>query len=218
MSGEHRVEAVFRTLGDYCTELLAVDGIGVLLLEDAKLVVATANSGPGEMVERLEAELEEGPCTDALRTSALVAVPDLAAETGRWPNFAPRALAAGVHSIHGLPMGGRSGLPIGALNIITVERRALVDDELRIADMLSDVAVAYLVSIRAGEQANELAGHLQRALDSRVVIEQAKGVLVGRHGGTMEAAFDRLRGHARATHRRLHDVARDVCAGTLDLE
>lgn len=218
LSDEQTVEHVFRTLADYCTQLLDVDGVGVLLLADGDLVVATTNSEQGEAAERLEAQLREGPCYDAVRTSRRVLVPDLEAEAHRWPRFAPRALEAGVGSIHGLPIGGRSGLPIGSLDIITVEPRHVSDDDLRIADMLVDVAVTYLVSIRAYEQASELATQLQHALDSRVVIEQAKGILRGRHGYGFQEAFERLRGQARSDRRRIQEVSRDVCDGVLDLD
>ena len=114
-------------------------------------------------------------------------------------------------------MGGRSDLPIGALNIITADPRALTEQELRIADMLTDVAVSYLVSIQAQEQANELAGQLQRALDNRVVIEQAKGILTGRHGLALLDSFETIRRYARSNNQRVHDVSRQICDGELDL-
>lgn len=218
LSDEQSVEHVFRTLGDYCTELLHVDGVGILLLVGEDLVVATTNSEPGDAAEHLEAELREGPCCDSVRTGSRVLVPDLEAEAHRWPRFAPRAIEAGVRSIHGLPIGGWSGLPIGSLDIVTSEPRQLSDEDLRIADMLVDVAVTYLVGIRAYEQASELATQLQHALDSRVVIEQAKGVLRGRHGYGFQEAFERLRGHARSDRRRIQEVSRDVCDGVLDLD
>ncbi len=217
LSDDQTVEAAFQTLGLYCTKLLGVDGIGILLLEEGDLVVATTNSEKGEIAEHLEATLAEGPCTDAIRTSQHVLAPDLAAVADRWPRFAPLALEAGIRGIHGLPIGGRAEHPIGALNIVCAEPRQLSAQDLRIADMLADVAVSYLVGIQANEQANELAAQLQRALDSRVVIEQAKGVLVGRHGCTLVDAFERMRRYARANNRRIRDVAEAVCDGSLDL-
>ena len=217
LSDDQSVEAAFQTLGTYCTSLLRVDGIGILLLEEGSLVVATTNSEKGEIAEHLEARLAEGPCTDAIRTSQHVLAPDLAAVADRWPRFAPLALEAGIEGIYGLPIGGRAEHPLGALNVVCTTPGQLSDQDLRIADMLADVAVSYLVGIRATEQATEIAAQLQRALDSRVVIEQAKGVLVGRHGGTLVDAFERLRQHARATNQRVRDIAQHVCDGTLDL-
>lgn len=217
LSDDQTVESIFGTLGDYCTELLDVDGIGILLLEEGDLVVATTNSRRGEAVEHLEAELAEGPCTDAIRTSAPVLAPDLEAVADRWPKFAPRALRAGVRGIHGIPIGGRAQLPIGSLNIVTAEPRVLTADDLAIADMLADVAVSYMVGMRATEQATDLAAQLQRALDSRVVIEQAKGILMGRHGYDLVEAFERIRRHARSNNEPVRHIARQICDGDLDL-
>jgi GAF domain-containing protein len=217
LSDDQSVESIFLTLGDYCTQLLGVDGIGILLLEEGDLVVATTNSKRGEAVEHLEAELAEGPCTDAIRSSQPVLAPDLEAVADRWPNFAPRALRAGVRGIHGIPIGGRGQLPIGSLNIVTAEPRVLTDADLAIADMLADVAVSYMIGMRATEQATELASQLQRALDSRVVIEQAKGILAGRHGYSLTDAFERIRRHSRSNNEQVRHVARRICDGDLDL-
>lgn len=217
LSDDQSVESIFLTLGDYCTQFLGVDGIGILLLEEGDLVVATTNSKRGEAVEQLEAELAEGPCTDAIRTSETVLAPDLEAVADRWPNFAPKALAAGVRGIHGIPIGGRAQLPIGSLNIVTAEPRVLTDEDLAIADMLADVAVSYIIGMRATEEATELASQLQRALDSRVVIEQAKGILAGRHGGSLVDAFEKIRRYARGNNEQVRAVARRICEGELDL-
>ena len=217
LSDEQSVESIFAALGEYCTDMLDVSGTGILLLEEGNLVVATTNNKSGAIAENLEAELAEGPCTDAIRTSRHTLAPDLEAEAHRWPNFAPRALQAGIRGIYGLPIGGRNELPIGALNIVLTEERRLTEQDLGIADMLSDVAVSYMISVRANEEANELARQLQRALDSRVVIEQAKGILAGRRGDSLDVAFERLRDHARSSNQRIHEVARRVCDGELDL-
>lgn len=210
------VQSVFETLGDYCTELLDVDGIGVLLIDEGSLSVATTNSPRGDAVERLEVELEEGPCTDCIRSGERVHVPDLSADR-QYPSFTPRAMDAGARGIHALPLGLNSDHLIGALDIVTVEPRTLTDGEIRMADMLADVAVSYLVAIRAQEESNELASQLRHALDSRTVIEQAKGVLVGRHGIGLDEAFERMRAHSRNNNLRIHDVARRIAAGELDV-
>jgi hypothetical protein len=217
LSDGQSVEAVFRSMGDYCTELLGVDGIGVLLLRDGLLTVATTNSELGDAAERLETELHEGPCTETIRSGCPVLVPDLAAAVDRFPTFAPRALAAGIGGIHGVPMGTGADRLLGSLNIVTASPRSLSDREVRIAEMLTDVSVSFLVSTRAHEEANEVASQLQQALDSRVVIEQAKGILRGRHGVELDEAFERLRRYARSHNKRIHDVAAEVCTGTLDL-
>jgi hypothetical protein len=211
------VAEVFEALADYTTVLLGVDGVGVLLLEEGSLAVATASTELARGVEHLEAKLAEGPCTDSIRSAAHVLVPDLREALDRYPSFAPQALELGAVGIHGLPLGGRSNLPIGSIDIITTEPLVLTEVGLRTADMLAEVAVSYLVTIRAHEDANQLATQLQTALDSRIVIEQAKGVLAGRHTVTLDDAFERIRGYARQRGIAIRQVAEQIRQGELDL-
>jgi GAF domain-containing protein len=188
----------------------------VLLAEDGDLTVATTNSEVGEATERLEVELAEGPCIEALRSGAVVIVPDLRASRERYPRFVPRALEAGVGSIHGLPLSGR-GEMVGVLDIVHTEPLDLPAADIATVQMLSDVAVSYILSVRMQEESSRLASQLQRALDTRVVIEQAKGVLAERHGEPLTAAFERLRRHARSNHLTVRDVAARVLAGDLKI-
>ena len=210
------VKEVLQALGDFCTELLPVDGVGVLLVEDGELVVATANTEDGRAIEDLEVELAEGPCTDALWSGEQVLVTDLEDTRDRYPRFVPRATDVGVHAIHALPMRGR-GEVIGALDVMNRQPNALSDEEVGAAQMLADVAVAYILAVRLHLASSELAGQLQSALDSRVPIEQAKGVLAERHGESLDAAFERLRSHARSKQSKLRDVATEVTSGRLRL-
>lgn len=203
------VEAVLQGLGDFCTKLLPVDGVGVLVLEDNDLTVATTNSPEGDAIERLEVELGEGPCSEAVRTGHPVLVKDLEDVRDRYPEFTPRAIDAGVRSIHGLPLTGR-GEMVGALNIMNREPTELSPTELGTAQMLSDVAVSYIFTVRLQEESSRLADQLQNALDSRVPIEQAKGILCERHDESLAQAFDRLRTHARSNNMTVRDVARQV--------
>mgnify|MGYP003115998677 FL=1 len=205
----HTVEAVFQHLGDYCTELLPADGVGVLLLEEQDVTVATANSAVGDIVEALEVELQEGPCVECVRAGHPVLVPDLAAAADRYPRFAPLALEAGAGAIHALPMTGHSEL-VGSLDIINLQPTELTEDQLRTARMLSDVAVSYIIAVRLHEETSALADQLQSALDTRVVIEQAKGMLAERHGEPLRDAFNRLRTHARSQSTPVREIARQV--------
>lgn len=209
LTQDHTVEAVFRHLGDYCTELLPADGVGVLLLEEQSLTVATANSEVGDTVEALEVELQEGPCVECVRVGHPVLVPDLAAAEERYPRFVPSALEAGAGAIHALPMTGHGGL-VGSLNIISLQPLELSESELSTARMLADVAVSYIFAVRLHEETSQLADQLQNALDTRVMIEQAKGMLAERHGESLSDAFDRLRAHARSRSTRVHEIARQV--------
>ena len=209
LTQDHTVEAVFRHLGDFCTELLPADGVGVLLLEEQSLTVATANSEVGDTVESLEVELQEGPCVECMRVGHPVLVPDLAAAADRYPRFVPRALEAGAGAVHALPMTGHGEL-VGSLNIISLGPTEMTETQLSTARMLADVAVSYIFAVRLHEEASKLAGQLQNALDTRVVIEQAKGMLAERHGESPGDAFNRLRAHARGRSTPVREIARQV--------
>lgn len=212
----HSVESVLQTMSDHCRALLPADGVGVLLLKEQQLTVATTNSEVGDTVERLEVELEEGPCVECVRAGRPIYVPDLAAAADRYPRFVPRALEAGAGAIHALPMTGHGEL-VGSLNIVSLAPTEMSETHLSAARMLSDVAVSYIFAVRLHEETSELAGQLQNALDTRVVIEQAKGRLSERHGETPTAAFERLRRHARSKSTPVREIARRVVEGDLDV-
>lgn len=216
LGGCSSVEAVLQHLGDSCLRLLPVSGVGVLLAEDGDLTVATTNSELGEVAERAEVECGEGPCVEALRSGAFVAVPDLEASQDRYPAFASQALPAGIRSVHGVPLSGRGEL-VGVLNIVHDEPLDLEAGDVATAQMLADVAVSYILSVRMNEESSKLASQLQRALDTRVVIEQAKGMLAERHGEALTQAFERLRRHARSNNVTVRDVAAAVVTAELRL-
>jgi len=217
MVEERSPQLILERLGSYCTELLPVLGVGVLLrTAEGGLEAATSNTEVGAIVEKAEAELAEGPCTDALASGEQVLAPDLSQCAERWPRFVPIALDCGVRAIHGLPLTAR-GETLGSVDLVAGEVLHLTAVELSTAQMLADVTVAYLVNTRAFDEKSTLADQLQRALDSRIVIEQAKGVLSERRGITVSDAFERLRKHARSNGKKLHDVAGAVVNGELDL-
>lgn len=216
LTQQHTVAGVLELLADYCLEMLPVDGVGVLLLEEQRLTVATTNSEIGEVVEQLEVDLEEGPCVECVRVGQPVLCADLAAAVVRYPRFAPKALEAGAGAIHALPMTGHGEL-VGSLNIVSAAPNELSETGLSTARMLSDVAVSYIFAVRLHEETSELAGQLQNALDTRVLIEQAKGMISERHGDSMAEAFDRLRRHARSRSTSVREVARQIVESELDL-
>lgn len=211
----HSVEDVLQGLGDYCRAILPADGVGVLLLEEQRLTVATTNSEVGDAVESLEVELEEGPCVECVRVGHRVLVPDLAAVADRYPRFVPKALEAGAGAIHALPMTGHGEL-VGSLNIVSLVPTEISETDLSTAQMLSDVAVSYIFAVRMQEETSRLAGQLQNALDTRVLIEQAKGMLAERHGESLGDAFQRLRRHARSHSAPAREIARRVVEDRLD--
>lgn len=216
IAGEHDVRDILEALGDHCTQLLPVHGVGVLLAEDDGLVVATANTEAGAVAEGAEVDLAEGPCVAAVRTGSQVLISDLADVRDEYPRFVPRALDAGIRAVYALPMTSRMEV-VGALDVVATEPVVLSHAQLATAQALADVTMAYLANSRAREATSRLAAQLQHALDSRVVVEQAKGMLAERHGEAPQVAFERLRGHARRTRASVQVVAQQVIAGELSL-
>jgi GAF domain-containing protein len=217
LADDHGPAEVLDRLAAYITELLPVHGVGILLLSSkGGIEVATANSEAGQAVEELEAELAEGPCTECARTGEQILAPDLAATAERYPRFVPLALETGIRSIHALPMTVR-GETLGSVDVVATDLVHLDAGQLATAQLLTEVAVSLLVNSRMLQEKTTLAAQLQYALDSRVMIEQAKGVLAERHQLTVSAAFDRLRHYARGNQRKLHDVATQIVQGELEI-
>jgi transcriptional regulator with GAF, ATPase, and Fis domain len=192
-----------------CVELLGVDAAGLLLSDQrGTLQMAAASTERARVVELFQLQSDEGPCLDCFRASRPIAAPDLREMTD-WPRFIAHTLETGYRSVYALPMRLRNET-IGALNLFRVEPGAIAAEELRIAQALADVATIGILQERAIRRREVLAEQLQVALNSRVIIEQAKGVLAQRGDLSMDAAFDRLRTHARDNNLRLSEVARQV--------
>ncbi len=203
------------TLADHCVEVLAVDVAGIMLAApDGDLRVMASSSAAMRELELFELQAQDGPCLDCYRTGEPIVNQDLAAGGGRWPRFAPEALAAGFHSAHALPLRLR-GTIIGALNLFHVKAGVMEQNDIDAAQALADVATIAILQHRASGEAQAINEQLNHALKSRVVIEQAKGVVAERLGLEMERAFTALRGHARTHNLRLSDVAESVIDGTI---
>ena len=179
--------------------------------------VVASSSHQMHLLELFEVQHDQGPCLDCYRTGEAVDCADLTTATERWPNFAPEALAAGFTSVHALPMRLRNEV-IGSLNLLRRPSGSLDQADLTAAQALADVATIGILQHRAAEEARLLAEQLQYALNSRVTIEQAKGVLSERSGIDAEAAFEALRRYARNNNQRLVEVAQGVVDRTLPSE
>ena len=191
-------------------ELLAVSAAGVVLGDPrGELRVAAASSEAAEMVELFQIQNDQGPCLDCLRTGRPVTAAGLDGPGQRWPRFAAAATRAGFGAVNAVPMRLRDQV-IGALNLFSAGTAPLSPAGQRIGQALADVATIGLLQERNVRRAETLAEQLQAALNSRVVIEQAKGRLAERLGLDMGQAFTLLRDHARTTNQRLTDVARHV--------
>ncbi len=202
-------------LAGRCVELLAVSEAGLMLADsDGVLRVAASSSHAMKLLELFELQHDDGPCVDCFRNRVPVREDDLQQALSRWPRFAPEAIDAGFNSAYALPMRLRDEV-IGSLNLLRAEPGLLDGDDLLVAQSLADVATIGILQHRAAGESRLVAEQLQYALNSRVLIEQAKGVLAAASGLEMEAAFTSLRQYARSHNERLIEVARAIADRSL---
>ena len=202
-------------LADRCVEVLGVAAAGVMLVApEGDLRVVASSSEPMRVVELFELQAEEGPCLDCFASGEAVLNQDLTTVDGRWPRFGPVAVEAGFHAAHALPMKLR-GSVIGALNLFSRDEGLLPDESVEAGQALAAVATIAILQQRVVADAQLLNAQLNAALTSRVVIEQAKGVLAERSGLSMQAAFEAMRRYSRNNNLRLADVAGHVIDKTL---
>jgi transcriptional regulator with GAF, ATPase, and Fis domain len=201
-------------LTDRSVQLLDVEAAGLLLADPrGELRVVAASSEAARLIELFQLQNDQGPCLDCYRSGKPVHAADLAAATERWPRFAPAARQAGFTAVQALPMRLREQV-IGALNLFRTGPGAFGGADVRIGQALADVATISLLHERGMRRSEILNEQLQTALNSRVVIEQAKGKLAERLGVEMDEAFSLLRDFARARNRRLSELARAFIEGT----
>lgn len=209
------VVEILTRLTDRCVDVLGVGAAGIMLVApDGELRVMASSSEAMRVLELFELQAQERPCLDCYCGGQPVVNQDLSASNRRWPRFASEALA-GFRSVHALPMRLR-GLVFGALNLFHVEPGEMSDVDVGAAQALADVATIAILQHRAALEAQLVNEQLHHALTSRIVIEQAKGIVAEREGLSMEHSFARLRHHARNHNLRLADVARDVIDGSVD--
>jgi GAF domain-containing protein len=202
-------------LADRCVEVLDVGAAGLMLVgADGELKVMASSSEAMRVLELFEIQASEGPCLDCFSTGRPVLNQDLETAGSRWPRFASEATEAGFRAVHALPMRLR-GTVLGALNLFHVQPGHMRPADIVAAQALADVATIAILQHRATTAAQELNEQLNHALTSRIVIEQAKGMVAEREGLDMERAFSRLRNHARSNNLRLADVAETIISGAL---
>ncbi|MBQ0850442.1 GAF and ANTAR domain-containing protein [Streptomyces sp. BH-SS-21] len=204
------------TLTEHCVDLLDVAAAGVLLgTPHGQVVDVAASDGRTRDLELSGVEWDEGPCHDCYYTRAPICDVrlDTEATDRRWPRFAPRARQLGFISVFAAPLPWR-GRVIGALNLFRDRSGALDGSQLRLAQALANIATLGIVQQRAVYEPSKVFTHIRDAVDSRVVIEQAKGYLAQRHRTSLNRAFDKMSVHALRYGLELADVARQVLDGT----
>lgn len=216
MVDEFDVIEFLHHLAERCAELLDCAEAGLLLADAAGLLrVMASSSERSEALELLQSQSEEGPCIEACLRGEPVFSADLQADSGRWPQFAPAAVERGFLSVQALPMRVR-GDTIGAMNLFRSQTGRIAEPDLSLGQGMADIAAVALLQERTVRESRGVVAGLQGALNSRVIIEQAKGILAERCQIDVDAAFARIRAHARDHNRRLRDVAADLIDGRLD--
>ncbi|MFE9442064.1 GAF and ANTAR domain-containing protein [Streptomyces sp. NPDC006602] len=207
------------TLSDHCVALLDIEAAGVILAtpQGGSMAVAGSDARTRELVQD-GVDWDEGPCHDCFKAGELLAsvALDLPEAYAAWPRFAPRARDLGFRSVAAVPLRLREQT-IGALNLLRGEADALAPQQLGLGRALADIATIGILQQRAVQQQALLAAQLETALQSRIVIEQAKGALAQQQRISVDDAFALLRRHARSRQRLLTAVAQEVLDGTVEL-
>jgi hypothetical protein len=215
MVGDFDILVFLDTLTGYCVDLLPIAACGVLLSGTPTLVSASTEHARSLMT--LELRGASGPATESMNSAIAVPCPDLGALSGQWPAVVSAALEFGLLAADALPMRLRDQT-IGALTLYRRDTGALDDSATELASAIADIATIGLVHQRALHRKQVLTQQLQTALDSRVVIEQAKGRIAERLQVAIDEAFLTLRRYARNNNMKLTDAARGVADGTLDID
>jgi len=195
-------------LADRAASLVVGTTVGLLLADQrGGLHFMAASDESTKLLEVFQLQWRDGPCLDAFHNAAPVVNADLRTAGDRWPRFAPYATAAGFRSVHAFPLRLRQDV-IGAMGLFGTQDAAFDDADVQIIQAMADVAAIGLLQERAIRRGELLTEQLQGALNSRIVIEQAKGAIAQAFQVSVDEAFGLLRAHARRTNRRLGEVAR----------
>jgi GAF domain-containing protein len=216
LSGGYGIGDVLHNLTEEMTEVLDLTGAGVTLVHDGRQRFVTAAIEAIADLERVQEDFQKGPCIDAVSAARPVTVSDITVgdASQRWPDYTTAAVRTGIRAVAGIPMCADAEA-VGAVNLYDSQPRTWTAEDLRIAGIFADIATGYLVHASAAQQQQRTAEQLQEALNTRLIIEQAKGVLATKKAISIDDAFRVLRRYARDHNQRIHDVARGVVKGEL---
>lgn len=213
----HDIVDTMDYLVEVSTEFTSAIEAGIVLADGSGILhVVASTSERTTDVEEEQLGTTEGPCWEAFRQGHLVEIPDISNTSGDWPRFAAASKSRGFHAAHAVPLRLRDQ-NLGSLNLFSDQPGALSDADAALAQALADVATIGIIQQQTIAQGVTLSQQLQSALESRIVIEQAKGFIAQRNGLPLDGAFAVLRGYARRTNSRLHDVATQVTSNQLQL-
>ena len=209
MGGSYDISEMSYQLSDSIAEALPADGAGVSVAsEDSRLLFITATDERIVEIEKVQEKTQDGPCVDAFRKNSPVGVSDVDTDP-RWPEYSRAASNAGIRAVVGYPLA-YDGRPIGSIDVYGLEPREWTDENLDVLGVFADMATAYLVRMSELTEARRLGEQLQSALDSRVLIEQAKGLLAGDLNIGVDRAFELLRAHARNHNMKLAELCDSI--------
>jgi transcriptional regulator with GAF, ATPase, and Fis domain len=215
---DYDVVDLLSTLVYTCTQLLDVQAGGILLADGTgTLELVASTSEEAEVVEVMIVAAGAGPCIDSYKTGTVVSVPDIDTDPRAWPRFRRTALDQGFRAAHATPLR-LHGEVIGAMNLLGTVAGALSDRDAQLAQALADVATVGILHERSFRQPEVVAAQLHLALDTRILVEQAKGVLAQVRSCTMSEAFDALRDYARAHEVTLRAAAEGVVDRSISAE
>ncbi len=205
-------------VADRTATLVGAASAGLLLADErGRLEFMAASDENAKLLELFQLQNSEGPCLEAFRTGQPVVNVDLGSAADRWPLFAPRATAAGFASVHAFPLRLRRQV-IGALNVFGTPTGGGFDEaDVPIVQALADIATIGLLQERTIRHGEILTEQLQGALNSRIIIEQAKGAVAQAHGIDVDEAFVMIRAFARRHNRRLTDLAQAIVTDSVPL-
>lgn len=211
LTSEYSIDDVLLELAERVTAALGLVGAGVALSRDDRVTFASASCESIAELERAQEDEQRGPCVEAIKASRIITITDVTAPEirVRWPAYVAIAERSGVRAVAGMPMLS-GGTAIGAMNLYAHASRRWTDGDLQAARVFTDIATSYLMHASRLSEQRRTAQQLQHALDSRVIIEQAKGIIAAKSGTTVEDAFIRLRKYARDHNALIRDVASAV--------
>jgi len=218
LTDHYDVVELLHTLVVECTAIVAATAGGLMLadpLGELQLVASTDESA--ELVELMQLAAGAGPCVDCFHTGTPVSVPNIATSASEWPAFRAAAREQGFQSVHATPMKLR-GEVIGTMNLFKVAPGALGERDVAVVQALADVATIGVIQQRISAESQIVAEQLQKALESRVLIEQAKGAVSQVTGLSMDEAFGTLRQYAHDGNLTLHAVATAVVDRSISAE
>jgi GAF domain-containing protein len=213
LPARYDLQEALSELTESVTSVLGLCGSWVTMTDGGQLHFVTSVSLASTELQRDHAQLHPFPCPcrDAYSTGDVIRVTDVRQESARWPQFSASATRLSIAGVAAIPMRLTDQI-IGALNLYSPEPREWSDEDMAVAGVMAAVATSYVVNVSKLRQQQQLSEQLQRALESRVVIEQAKGITAQQNSVTIDRAFELIRRHARNNNASLRVVAEAIVA------